>query len=483
MLRDKDTTILSELNDFFTSSEKAIGTIFKITGSLKLSANKIIGKGADNNTYKNFDKFILLLLFPFFKVKDAHHYQNSTLYNIVSCGKDVFYRLLNDENIDWRALNYSISKKLMRQVKDKAHTDTGSPVTPSCLIVDDTDLPKTGRCMELMGRIYSHVSHSSFLGFKGLFMAYHDGKSLFALDFSLHGEKGKNKKKPYGLTPAQTKKRYSKKRTKDDQGHKRHQEYFTSKIENMITMLGRAIGQGVRFDYLLVDSWFTCHQLVKFIKNRKIDCHLLGMIKMGNTRYHYKDKPLTSKQIIDSLKRSKKTKRSRSTGFYYGETIVMFQGMAVKLFFCKTSKRGKWHGLLTTDLKLDFEKAYKTYSTRWAVEVYFKESKQNLGLGKCESQNFDAQIAHTSICMIQYNILSAVKRFESYETLGKLFRQANADTLEITISDRIWLIITELIAKLSAIFEIDQEMLMEKLITENEEITKLINLKPYMQAA
>lgn len=133
-------------------------------------------------------------------------------------------------------------------------------------------------------------------------------------------------------------------------------------------------------------------------------------------------------------------------------------------------------------MDLDFERAYKIYSTRWAIEVFFKKSKQHLGLGKCKSQDFDAQIAHTSLCMMQYNILSVAKRFDSYETLGELFRQANADTLEITISERIWLILIELMAKFAQIFEIDPEMLMEKLIADNEGLTELINIKPYRQA-
>jgi hypothetical protein len=32
---------------------------------------------------------------------------------------------------------------------------------------------------------------SPHLGFKGLFLGFHDGKSFLGLDFSLHGEKGK----------------------------------------------------------------------------------------------------------------------------------------------------------------------------------------------------------------------------------------------------------------------------------------------------
>jgi hypothetical protein len=30
----------------------------------------------------------------------------------------------------------------------------------------------------------------------------------------------------------------------------------------MIVMTKRAIQQGIRFEYLLVDSWFTCFELV-----------------------------------------------------------------------------------------------------------------------------------------------------------------------------------------------------------------------------
>lgn len=33
--------------------------------------------------------------------------------------------------------------------------------------------------------------------------------------------------------------------------------------------------EGVRFDYLLVDSWFTCTELLKFIVSRHFGCILL----------------------------------------------------------------------------------------------------------------------------------------------------------------------------------------------------------------
>jgi hypothetical protein len=281
MLQHKDITILSEINGFFTSSEKAMETIFSFLRSLTFSDKRFGFPQADNQKYSNPSKLVLLLLFPFFEIKTSWHYADSSLYRFLSCGKDVFYRLLNDTRIDWRNLSYCLNMQLIRKVQ--RHSDSDN-TNPRCLIIDDTDLNKTGRKIELIGKIYSHVTHTVNLGFKGLFMGYHDGKSFFSLDFSLHGEKGKNRNKPYGLTPSQGKKRYSKERFRTSKGSERVNEYFLTKIASMIRMIRLAIKKGIRFDYVLTDSWFTCFELVKFIVTRRIGCHFLGMIKMGTTR-------------------------------------------------------------------------------------------------------------------------------------------------------------------------------------------------------
>ena len=354
--------------------------------------------------------------------------------------------------------------------------------SPRCLIVDDTDLPKTGRRIELIGRIFSHVTRTSILGFKGLFMGYFDGKSFFALDFSLHGEKGKNKNKPYGLTPSQNKERFSKKRIQSTKGSERVDDYFSTKIASMIKMIRLAITKGIRFDYLLVDTWFTCFELVKFITTRRIGCHLLGRIKKGKTHYGAFEKMLTANELVDLLRRKKMVKRSKLLGFYYCEQIVDFKGIQVKLFFFKTSKRGDWNGVLTTNTKLTFEQAYKIYSNRWLIEVYHKEGKQYLGLGKCQAQDFDTQIASTTLCMMQYNILSVIKRFHDYETLGELFRATHKDAVKLTLSEQIWLIIIEIMSELSRIFDIDTDLFMENLLSENEKLTKYLNLANLPQA-
>ncbi|GAB1415584.1 hypothetical protein MASR2M117_09900 [Paludibacter sp.] len=238
MLRHKDTILLSEIKGFFTSSEKAMETIFGFIRSLTFSDKQFGFSGANNLKFSNHNKLVLLLLFPFFEIKSSWHYADSALYRFLSCGKDIFYRLMNDSSIDWRNLLYSFTMQMIRKVHRNSELSNSNP---RCLIVDDTDLPKTGRKIEMIGKIFSHITHTSNLGFKGLFMGYHDGKSFFSLDFSLHGEKGKNQNKPYGLTPAQAKKRYSKKRDKGSKGSERTNDYFLSKIDSTINMIRLAI--------------------------------------------------------------------------------------------------------------------------------------------------------------------------------------------------------------------------------------------------
>ena len=477
MLPNKSKTIISEIQVFFTSSEKAVATLTRVISSLTISKNLFTDKVNTKYTGKNV--LTLLLLFPLFQIKDASSYKKSTLYNIVNCGKDVFYRFVNDCAKDWRAILYHINMQLIRRVEHESCAET---VHNKCLIVDDTDMPKTGRRIELIGRVFSHVTKKSILAFKGLFLCYHDGKSIYSIDYSIHGEKGKNKKKPFGMTKSALKQRYSKKRDMQSKGKGRVDEYIQSKISSMIEMVRHAIKKGIRFNYLLADSWFTCYEVVHFIKTRRIKCHFLGMIKMGKTKYSYNGQLLTSKEIADDLRRKKKVKKSNLYKCYYSEAIVLIQDIEVKLFFCKTSRKGKWNGLLSTNTELSFEEAYKIYSTRWVIEVYFKESKQHLGLGKCQSQDFDAQIAYVALCMLQYNLLSVVKRLNAYETMGALFREIQAESLELTIAERIHQIITELMMELAEIFDADIEMLMENFFSENERLMKLLNYKPLMQA-
>src|SRR5680860_1273138 len=123
--------------------------------------------------------------------------------------------------------------------------------------------------------------------------------------------------------------------------------------------------------------------------------------------------------------------------------------------------------LITTDKKLGFIKAMKYYQIRWSIEVFFRDCKQNMGLNKCQSIDFDAYIASISICFMNYIVLSLRKRFDDYETLGELFHHLKEGFLEATIIEKIWLFLDELCKSILVELGVDRDIFIRKLI-ENE---------------
>ena len=476
MLRHKVTNFLSEISTFFKKNDAthAMYTITNVIKGVRMNEKTLFGRTTRCNcTYTLLQIFQLLLVCPCFMIRNPYNISETLLGRQLGCQKDVFYEFLNNEMTDWRKLLYYITTQLWTKIRirsDHASDDT-------CLVIDDTDFPKTGRRMENIGRVHSHLQHKAILGFKCLCLAITDGISQMVLDFSILGEKGK--KGNYGMNSKELSKRYRTTRNDESPIKERLEEYDMTKIDLAIEMVGRAIQHKVKFRYVLADSWFACAKIIKFIKGRHIKCDYLGMIKVGDnsrTKYGFGKKELNAPSLIKTLDKQGQKKYSRRLKCWYIGTEVTFANTQVKLFFIRRSKRGPWSGLITTDLKLEFFKAYELYSRRWSIEVVFKEEKNLLGLGKCQSRNFTAQIASTSLVALQYNILSVVKRFEAYETIGELFRKTNQDSIELTVCQRIWGAILELVAAITKVFSLNDEDVFDAMIHESNELARICSL-------
>lgn len=481
----------SELSTFFDKSDnnRAINIILGIMQSIRIDEKSLNLSKMYNCKMSSWQVLCLLLVFPFFCVKNALQYESNMLGRLFRCKKDMFYNFLNSDLVDWRKILDLLNRQLLRMIaREEAgrsqveHPSRKKEHRVRCLVVDDTDLPKTGKRMELIGKIYSHVLHKSILGFKCLTLMLTDGKSQTFIDASLHGEEGKTPGKKQGLTAKEQAKRLSKDHT-GQTSQSRVEDYWKKKTDKMLEMLRRAIKNGIRFDYLLVDSWFTCTSLVKFIQSRRIACHLLGMVKMGKTLYHTEFGDLNAKQIVNRLKKEKRVKRSSLLHCVYCYIDVTLDGKPVRLFFCKRGRKGDWNGLLTTDRSLDFIMAYKTYQMRWAVEVAYHECKGILGLGKCQSRYFNAQIAAMTITFMQYNILSVAKRYHSYETIGELFNCAVGGTVEFSVTEKIWSMLLKAIFAVADKLSIYAPDVLRAIIDEDEDMMRLMNLNVKLKGA
>jgi hypothetical protein len=105
-----------------------------------------------------------------------------------------------------------------------------------------------------------------------------------------------------------------------------------------------------------------------------------------------------------------------------------------------------------------------------SVKVFLKN--QLLSLGEFKLQDFDAQIASTTICMMQYSLLSVAKRFTDYEPLGEMFRNTKAEIIKLSLVESLWQLIVDVLADLAELIEIDTETLMKNLLSDNQSFIK-----------
>ena len=468
MLRDKGKKKIEEIKADFNPNEFNEEKITSIFKALKISESLKEFNCLKQNGYSVKMVLSLLLVALVTGQKTVSSSLSSLQEHGITIGKDVFYRLKNNENICWRRILWHIVMKFIQISLSTALPDESDK--PHCLIFDDTTIKKSGKKMEKMGRVWDHVEQRSILGFKILIMLYWDGKSFIPADFSIHREKGKKESKQYGMSKKELRRQYSKKRSRQSESDKRVKELDIKKIEMMLRMFYNAIYRCLRIDYVLVDSWFTCEALINAVISQ--DVHLIGMYKIATTKFSYRGQQLTYSEINSRIS---KQQRCRSLKYHYKRADVMYGDTPLTLFFSRQGTKGKWKVFLTTDTSLSFKRLVELYQIRWTIEVFNKEAKGLLNLGGCQSSNFDAQVADTTISMIAYILLSFRFRYEYYESKGALYRSMNAEFLRITIDIRLWKLFLETIQVIAEILVIDSDELLKRILT-NPEAEHLFNL-------
>ena len=205
------------------------------------------------------------------------------------------------------------------------------------------------------------------------------------------------------------------------------------------------------------------------------------MTKNGNRKYEDGKYRHTGKELVALNERKAMTCRKYKCRYFRKD--VVFEGTPIRLFFVQYGKITTWNILLTTDKGLSFIKVFEYYQIRWNQEMMYRESKQYLGLGKCQSTDFDAQIADCTLALATYTILTLYRRFGEYETMGELFRLMQADLMALTLWQRILPIMAQILYSLCHLLGADFEQTMQILQTggdESEEIMFMISMLPVL---
>ena len=250
-----------------------------------------------------------------------------------------------------------------------------------------------------------------------LTLGWSDGNSFLGLDFAL-------------LSSANEKNRYNEinpdidKRTS---GYRRRLEAITKTTEHLVPMVKRALDNGVQAKYVLMDSWFSMPSAIAALREH---IHVICMLKdHPKWFYEYQGRKLRLSDLY------KKLKKNRGRAKVKAQTIVTLpNGKQAKVVFVPCDKKRGWLALLSTDLSLPNEEIIRLYGKRWDIEVFFKMCKQHLKLVKeIQIRNYDGLIAHTSLVIARYNILSLYQRQHmDQRSFGELFRACNEEMTNLT---------------------------------------------------
>ena len=133
----------------------------------------------------------------------------------------------------------------------------------------------------------------------------------------------------------------------------------------------------------------------------------------------------------------------------------------VRVLFISDGRKD-WHALLCTDLEMAPHQILSYYARRWAIEVFFKDAKQMLYMGKEQSNTFDAMIACYSLVMIRYLLLVYIlSKRRLAGPLGPLFRQVSENQTVMMLAETVWAYVKELIIRSSDIlcYKIEPDVL------------------------
>ena len=191
MQHTKDKKSISEITKYCGDSKKLTGTFEELLKNFNLTYintlfSKTKTKGIDSKKI-----FQILFTLRFLELKNIRQLMLAGHSKGINFKKDVFYEFMKNPYIDWRRIVHLFYKQVASLIaKESEEKDCN----PRCLIIDDSLLPKSGKRIEFIGKVYDHCSHTYNLGIKLLTLGLFDGKSFMPLNFSLHNEPGKTKK-------------------------------------------------------------------------------------------------------------------------------------------------------------------------------------------------------------------------------------------------------------------------------------------------
>ena len=322
--------------------------------------------------------------------------------------RDTFYRFLNSCAIHWRKFTLLLGTAIIQ----KAIAPLTSGARRNVLIIDDSLFSRNrSKKVELLARVYDHVSGTYMKGFRMLTLGWSDGNTFLPLSHCLLSSSSKQQQLQGASEDIDPR----------SNGGKQRKLAQCKAPEVVLTLLQEAREAGAPAQHVLFDSWFcspaSLHQI------HELGYDVIARVKKSEKMHFCFQGRM---QDVMAIYRSQKKRRGRSAYLLSVEAEAVKDGerLPVRLVYVRNkNKRSDYLVLVSTDLTLSEEEIIQTYGKRWSIEVFFKMCKSYLKLGKeTRSISYDALTAHTAIIFARYMMLALEQRRNMDErSLGELF--------------------------------------------------------------
>ena len=382
-------TLMLLQNDSFENTQNAFYQAVKTLQITKLLHMSNVRKSCGKPVGKVFQFLVLLV----FQGENLFRFLNSKHVAQAGAQKNTFYRFMDEPSYNWKRFLLLLAAKVINALRPL--TNTGRV---KVFILDDSTIPRNrSKKVELLARIFDHVSHKFVKGFTLLTLGWSDGYSFIPLTFNL-------------LSSAKKSNRYQEISASIDHrtnGYKARLESMLHKPDAALRLIKSALDIGISADYVLMDTWFTTEPFIKSIQD--LGLVVIGMVKQLNQSYIFHGKTYKLAQL-------QKSAPYKSAKECFGSLVVYTKNhhIPVKIVFVRNrNKRSECFDILSTDIELTNAGIGRVYCNRWSIEVFFKASKSLFKLGKeFQSRSYNANICHTTIVFTRYILLEWIRRNE-----------------------------------------------------------------------
>jgi len=280
-------------------------------------------------------------------------------------------RFLNDARFAWPAVTARITVQLQTR-RDLRTRPRG------LLILDDTILEKAGRAMEGLQKLYDTAKQRFVRGYGLVVLYYTDPRGAYPLGYRLT-------RRRRGRPPKQAPR---------------------GKIALAIALLQEARAAGVRARAVVFDAWYCALALLK-------TCDALGLpfvTRARRSRCFVVDGRRVAARTLMRRRSCFRRYPRRGLAAYWTPAVLPGYG-AVTLVIVRRDGARSAQVLVTNLPRTDWAEILALYERRWAIEPFFREGKQALGLNAFHERRLQAIEGALTFACLTAVLLAAVARF------------------------------------------------------------------------